>query len=64
MCFDREPDYAKIAREYFRSKKVYKYRMKNICDMTDDEVINKCHAWQEENGMVDDYWSFVDTYNK
>ena len=59
MSSNNELDYSKIAREYFKSKKVYRYRMKKISDMTDEEVIQKCHAWQEENNMVDDYWRFV-----
>ncbi len=59
-----ELDYAKIAREYFASKKVFRYRMKKISDMTDNEVITKCHCWQEENNMVDDYWEFVDSFEK
>ena len=33
--------------------------MKKIADMSDDEVIRKCHWWQEENNMVQDYWRFV-----
>jgi len=33
--------------------------MKKIEDMTDDEVVQKCHWWQEEHRMVDDYWAFV-----
>ncbi len=27
--------------------------------MTDNEVVEKCHWWQEENNMVNDYWAFV-----
>lgn len=54
-----ELDYSTIARQYFEKKKIYKYRMKCISDMTDQEVIQKCHAWQEENNMIDDYWNFV-----
>ena len=57
-----EIDYAKIAREYFKSKKVYKYKMRKISDMNDEEVIQKCHFWQEENNMVDDYWNFVNSF--
>ena len=57
-----ELDYAKIAREYFKSKKVYRYRMKKVSEMTDKEVIEKCHWWQEENNMVDDYWNFVEFF--
>ena len=33
--------------------------MKKIEDMTDDEVVQKCHWWQEEHRTVDDYWAFV-----
>ena len=61
--FNEEIDYAKIARAYFEYRKVYRYRMKKISDMTDEEVIWKCHCWQEENNMVDDYWNFVKSYN-
>lgn len=64
MNSNNELDYSKIAREYFKSKKVSKYRMKKVSDMTDEEVIQKCHAWQEENNMVDDYWNFVNSFKK
>ena len=59
---DNEIDYAEIAREYFKSKKVHRYKMKKISDMNDEEVIQKCHFWQEENNMVDDYWNFVNSF--
>ena len=55
-------DYAAIARAYFKSKKVYRYHLKKIEDMTDQEVIQACHWWQEEHGMVDDYWRFADDF--
>ncbi len=64
MNSNNKLDYATIAREYFASKKVFRYRMKKISDMTDDEVIEKCHWWQEENNMVDDYWEFVHSFEK
>lgn len=64
MALNDEIGYAEIAREYFKSKKVYKYRMKKVSDMTDEEVIQKCHYWQEENNMVDDYWEFFHSYTK
>lgn len=49
---------ADIARAYFKSKKVYRYRMKKIEDMSDDEVIQKCHWWYEENNLVDEHRTF------
>ena len=53
------PTYADAARAYFKHQRVLRYRMKKIEDMTDDEVVQKCHWWQEEHRMVDDYWAFV-----
>ena len=59
MKFQDATNYSEIAREYFKSKKVHRYRMKKISDMSDREVVDQCHAWQEENDMVEDYWNFV-----
>ena len=56
------PTYADAARAYFKHHRVFRYRMKKISDMTDDEVIQKCHWWQEEHHMVDDYWAFAEEY--
>ncbi len=53
------PTYADAARAYFKHHRVFRYRMKKIEDMTDDEVVQKCHWWQEEHRTVDDYWAFV-----
>jgi hypothetical protein len=50
--------YADIVRVYLKNKQVYRYRMKKIDDMLDDEVIQKCHWWYEENGLVDEYFAF------
>lgn len=50
--------YADAARAYLKLKKVYKYRMKKIEDMRDEEVCQKCHWWYEENNLVDDYRKF------
>jgi hypothetical protein len=49
---------AQIARAYLKRKKVYRYRMKKIEDMTDDEVIQKCHWWYEEHGLAEEYRRF------
>ena len=50
--------YADIARAYLKSKKVYRYRLKKIRDMDDEEVNQKCHSWYEENKLRDDYMEF------
>lgn len=51
--------YADAARAFFRSKHVFRYHLKKIDEMSDDEVVQKCHFWQEENNLVQDYWTFV-----
>ena len=56
--------YADIARAYFKTKKIYRYRMKKISEMSDDEVIQKCHWWYEENDLADDYRMFEESYLK
>lgn len=54
-----KPTSADAARDYFKHQRVFRYHMKKISDMTDDEVVQKCHLWQEANGVVKDYWQFV-----
>lgn len=50
--------WAHIAREYLRTKKVYRYHLKKIAEMTDDEVIRVCHWWYTEQGLENEYRSF------
>lgn len=58
MYRQSEKRLAEIARAYLKRKKVYRYRMKKIEDMTDDEVIQKCHWWYEEKGLAEEYRRF------
>lgn len=51
--------YADAARAYLRSKRVVRYHLKKVDEMSDDEVVRKCHFYQEENDLVQDYWAFV-----
>lgn len=51
--------YADAARAYLRSKRVFRYHLKKVDEMSDDEVVQKCHFYQEENDLVQDYWAFV-----
>ncbi len=50
--------YADIARAYLKSKKVYRFHMKKVENMDDEEVIQKCHFWYENNRLVTDYKEF------
>lgn len=50
--------YAAIAREYLKYKRVYRYRMKKISDMDDEQAIRACHDWYEENRLEREYRAF------
>ena len=49
---------ATISRNFFAYKKVNKYRMKKVSDMSDDEVILGCHAYCEENNLISEWNEF------
>lgn len=49
---------ADISRDFFTNKKVTKYRMKKITDMTDDEIISNCHFYCEENNLIPEWNEF------
>ena len=49
---------ANISRDFFKIKKVNKYRMKKVEDMTDVEVISNCHFYCEENNLIDEWKQF------
>jgi hypothetical protein len=55
-------EYALIAREFLKKNKVYRYNLKKIQDMSDDEVIQKCHKWYEVNHMRDEYFAFQEEW--
>ena len=49
---------ADISREFLKIHKVHRYRMKKIQDMDDDEVIQKCHWYYEENHLIEEWIHF------
>ena len=49
---------AEISRQFLKEHKVYKYRMKKVSEMTDDDVIRYCHWYCEENHLNDEWNSF------
>lgn len=49
---------ADISREFLKKEGVYKYRMKKISDMEDDEVIRACHSYVEEVRLRDKWLAF------
>ncbi len=49
---------ADISRDFLRTKKVTKYRMKKVADMTDDEVVSNCHFYCEDNNLIPEWNEF------
>ena len=49
---------AEISRQFLKEHKVYKYRMKKVSEMSDDDVIKYCHWYYEENRLNDEWWAF------
>ncbi len=52
---------ADISRQFLKEHKVYKYRMKKVSEMSDDEVIRYCHWYYEENRLNDEWRVFRDS---
>lgn len=53
-------DYVQISRQFLKDYKVYRYRMKKVNDMTDKEVINCCHCYCEENGLISEWNEYIE----
>ena len=49
---------ANISRDFFQLRKVHKYRMKKVEDMTDVEVISNSHFYCEENNIINEWKQF------
>lgn len=47
-----------ISRRFLEENNVHRYRMQKVADMTDDEVIQKCHSFYEENRLVAQWREF------
>lgn len=53
-------DYAAIARAFLKAHRVYRYHLKAVADMDDQEVQHACHVWYTENHLEKEYWDFAD----
>lgn len=49
---------ADISRQFFKEHKVFKYKMKKVSEMSDDDVIRYCHLYYEENRLSDEWRVF------
>ncbi len=50
--------YAAIAREYLKMKRVYRFHLKPVAEMDDQEIIRVCHWWYEDNHLAREYRAF------
>ncbi len=46
------------SKKFLKMKKVYRYHLKKITDMEDDEIIRVCHFYVEENHLNDEWNEF------
>lgn len=47
-----------ISRDFLKLHKVFRYRMKKVCDMSADEVIRVCHWYCEDNSLIHEFDAF------
>ena len=46
------------SRKFLKLKKVYRYKLKKVSDMTDKEIIMACHHFVEDNDLKDEWNEF------
>lgn len=49
---------ADCSRSFLIAKKVYRYRLKKISEMSDSEIIRACHYYVEENSLTEEWVVF------
>ena len=52
-------EYAEIARAFLKEHRVFRYHLKKIADMDDQEVQHACHVWYTENHLEKEYRAFA-----
>ena len=51
---------ANISRAFLQTHKVYRYQMKKVNDLSDDDVISVCHRFCEENCLTREFFTLRD----
>ncbi len=49
---------ANISRDFLESRKVRRYQMKKISDLSDQDVISVCHCYCEDNRLTVDFFKY------
>ncbi|MDE7361668.1 MAG: hypothetical protein K2N38_07025 [Oscillospiraceae bacterium] len=55
---------ADISREFLKMKKVYRWHLKKISELSDTSVIHVCHRYVEENRLKDEWKEFREEREK
>ena len=55
---------AEISRSFLKQKRVYRYRMKIVAEMSDAEVISCCHSFCEDHLLTEEWNQFRDSIEK
>lgn len=46
------------SKKFLKRKKVHRYHMKKISDMSDAEIIRACHFYVHEHNLLDEWEAF------
>lgn len=55
---------ADISREFLKMKKVYRWQMTKVSELSDNGVIHACHCYVEENRLEDEWKEFRESREK
>lgn len=55
---------ANISREFLKMKRVYRWHLKRISELSDTSVIHVCHCYVEENRLKDEWKEFREEREK
>ena len=46
------------SKKFLKLKKVHRFKMKKISDMSDEELITACHHFVEDNNLKQEWYEF------
>lgn len=52
------PPLLESSKKFLESKKVFRYHLKKISEMSDREIISACHFYVEENNLTAEWEDF------
>jgi len=55
---------AQISREYLKKKNVFQYKGQKLSEMDDNDIIQYCHWYCEDNNLTDEWHIYRDEKEK